>query len=469
MSRTAAADSSTVAHEPTHVPRRAWVVLWLAGLSSALPALNLSVMYVLYPEIEDAFPGVSAARLSWVLNAYTISSSATLVLGGVIADRWGRKRALLWGCTVFGLASVLCAMAPNVPTIIAGRLIIGPAASLIVTANVSIALREFPPTRRSTAFGVLASFGGLAAAAGPSLGSVILLGGWRWGFWMNVPISAVIIVLGLRVFEESRDLTVRRFPDVFSAALLLVSVSLGILAVVQSPTWGWISATTLGSIAASVLLLAAMVWRSLRHPSPIVDLRLFRSRNLSLFNLSSFLVSLGWFGMYLVLVQFLRTTWDYGLIEAGLLVTPIPFGAGVLGPLCGRYADRVGYRPMLLMGALSFAASAVWFITMVDTEPDVAAWMVGIVLVAIGTGLVFPSVQAGSVIGTPPEQYAIATGLNQTIQRVSSALGNAIAVAFIASVGIPAALDRVFVVVLVSSIAIVGAAAALTPAREPVG
>ena len=441
------------------------MVLVLSGIASVLPSINLSVMYVLYPEIQEAFPDASSAQLSWVLNGYTILSSATLVIGGVVADRWGRKRSLLSGCAVFGVASVICALAPNVGTIILGRVIMGVSASFLVTANVSIALREFPLSRRPMAFGVLSSFGGLAAAAGPSLGSIVLLAGWRWGFWLNVPIAIVVLVGGSRVFRESRDPSVKQFPDVIGALLLLAGVGLGILAVVQSPTWGWATPRTLACLTGSALLLLALVLRSSRHRSPIVDLRLFRRRNVTLFNISAFLVSVGWFGMYFELVQYLRNVWDYDLLPAGLLVTPIPFGAGVLAPICGRYAERVGYKPMLLAGAGSFAVGAVLFLTLVGPEPNVAAWLVAIVPIGIGTGLVFPSVQAGSVIGTPSEQYAQAAGLNQTIQRIGSALGNAVAIAFIASLGVAEAFDSIFLVVLLSSLIIVPIALALTPLR----
>jgi EmrB/QacA subfamily drug resistance transporter len=410
---------------------------------------------------------VGNAQLSWILNGYTIVSAATLVLGGVASDRTGRKRAMLVGCGLFGAASVLCARAPNVSTIIVGRLVIGVAASLVVTASTSLALREFPPARRSTAFGALASFGGIAAAVGPSLGSVIIdLGGWRWAFWVNVPIAVVVVVVGMRVFDESRDAHARRFPDPLGALLLLAGVGAGILALVQSPSWGWLDARTLGTMGLGVALLIALLLRSARHPIPIVDLGLFRYRNFSLFNLSAFLVSIGWFGMYFVLVQFLRNTWHYSLLGAGLLVTPIPFGAGVLGPIGGRIADRIGYRPMLVIGSLSFVAGSLWFITVVDSEPDVAAWLVGIVLVAIGTGLVFPLVQGGTVVGTPPERYAMAAGLNQTIQRVGSAIGNALAVVFVSSVGPARSFDRIFAIVLGSSLLIVPAAFALRSGNE---
>jgi EmrB/QacA subfamily drug resistance transporter len=455
------------ANQDDTISRRAWMILFLAGVGSMLPAVNLSIMYVVYPEIAVAFPGTSNAQLSWILNGYTIVSAATLVIAGVLSDRTGRKRAMLVGCVGFGGASVLCALAPNVGTIILGRLVIGAAASLVVTASTSLALREFPPGRRATAFGALSSFGGLAAAAGPSLGSfIIALGGWRWAFWINVPLAVLVVVVGIRLFDESRDPAARRPPDVAGAGLLLAGVSAGILGLVQSPTWGWLDPRTIGCMAASALLLSLLLGRSAVHPAPIVDLALFRYRNFTLFNLSSFLVSVGWFGMFFVLVQFLRITWGYSLLESGLMITPIPFGAGVLGPLGGRLADRIGYRPMLLVGSSSFVAGSIWFLLTVSSTPNVAAWFVGITLIAVGTGLVFPSVQGGAVIGTPPERYAMATGLNQTIQRIGSAIGNALAVVFVTSVGPARSIDRIFVMLLAVSLLMVPLAFALRTGSE---
>jgi EmrB/QacA subfamily drug resistance transporter len=452
---------------PDVISRRAWTVLVLAGVGSMLPAINLSVMYVVYPEIARAFPSVTSAQLSWILNGYTIVSAATLVLGGVFSDRTGRKRSMLIGAALFGGGSVLCALAPNVAVIIAGRFVIGIAASLVVTASTSLALREFPASRRSTAFGVLSSFGGIAAAAGPSLGAIIVdLGGWRWAFWLNVPIAAIVIVGGAKVFAESRDESVRHFPDPVGAAVLMLGVGAGILALVQSPTWGWLDGRTDGCLALSAFLLAVLIARSARHRAPIVELTLFRHRNFSLLNLSSFLVSVGWFGMYFVLIQFLRNSWGYSLLEAGLLVTPIPFGAGVLAPLGGRVADRVGYRSMLAVGAAAFVIGALWLIVMVDETPDVPMFMVGIVFVAIGTGLVFPSVQGGTVVGMAPDRYAMAAGLNQAIQRVGSAIGNALGVVFVSSVGASAAFDRIYLVLLAASLLILPAAFALRSGTE---
>ena len=178
-----------------------------------------------------------------------------------------------------------------------------------------------------------------------------------------------------------------------------------------------------------------MVLRSLRQPSPFIDVRLFRYRNFALMNATSCGFAVAWFGMFFVFTQFLRNAWDYDLLKAGLLVSPVPFGAGVLAPIGGRVADRVGYRPMLIAGAILFRTRRVVVHLVVSDTPSVAWWMPGIILIAIGTGFVFPSVQGGTVVGMPADRYAIASGVNHTVQRIGAVVGNAIAIMFVASVG----------------------------------
>ena len=438
--------------EPDQISRRVWLVVIIAGIATTLPSINLSIMYVVYPEIQRAFPKVGQGPLSWVLNSYTVVSSATLVLGGVIADRTGRKRAQRIGVLVFLLGSVLCATANGVGLIIVGRTLMGLASAVMITATIAIALRDVPPSRRATAFGVTSSFGGVGAAAGPAIGSAIIsAGGWRWAFWINVPIALLVLVTGQIVFRESREETDEPFPDPVGAGLLLVGVSLGILALVQSPTWHWLDARTWSCLALAAIVLSALVTRSLHHSRPVVDFRLFRHRNFALLTTGAFVLGVSWFGAYFVLVQFLRNQWHYGLLEAGLLVSPIPFGAGVLAPLCGRVADRIGYRVLVMSGGAAFTLASAWMLLMVTDEPSIARWMPGVILMAIGTGISFPAVQGGPVVDMAPDQYAVAMGFNQTVQRIGSAIGNAIAIVFVASAGYIGGFDRMFSVMLVGS------------------
>lgn len=436
--------------------RRVWAVIIVAGISQLLPSANLSIMYVVYPEIEKAFPDIGKGALSWVINSYTVMSAATLVLGGVIADRTGRKRAQAVGVFGFLAGSFCCALATGVPWLIVGRSLMGLGSSVLITATTALALRDVPPTKRATAFGITSSFGGVGAAAGPVIGSAIIsAGGWRWAFWVNVPLALVILVAGRLVFQESREETDEPFPDPFGALMLLAGVSLGILALVQSPSWHWADPRTIGCLAAGGLLLAMLVRRSLRHPRPVIDFRLFEHRNFALLTSGAFTLGIGWFGVYFCLVQFLRNEWHYGLVEAGMLVSPIPFGAGVLAPLCGKVADRIGYRVLVTLGGSAFVLGSICMITLIGHEPSVARWMPGVILLAIGTGISFPAVQGGPVVDMPPEQYAIAVGFNQTVQRIGSGIGTAIAVVFVANAGFAGGFDHMFWVMLGSSISLV--------------
>jgi EmrB/QacA subfamily drug resistance transporter len=433
----------TASYQP--ISRRVWLVVVIAGVASMLPSINLSIMYV------------GKGSLSWILNAYTVVSSATLVLGGVLSDRTGRKRAHRVGVLGFLLGSLLCATAQNVTFIVIGRALMGLASSVLITSTTAIALRDVPSSRRATAFGVMSSFGGVAAAAGPALGSVIIAaGGWRWAFWINVPIALTILVLGHLVFRESSEPTEEPFPDPYGSGLLLIGVSLGILALVQSPSWTWSDARTIACLLGATAVLWALVVRSLRHPRPVIDFGLFRFRNFALLTGGAFLLGISWFGAYFVLVQFLRNEWNFGLLKSGLLVSPIPFGAGILAPLCGRVADRIGYRVLVMAGASAFTAASLWMLVMVDEEPSVARWLPGVILMAIGTGIAFPAVQGGPVVDMAPENYARAMGFNQTVQRIGSGIGNAIAVVFVAAAGFTGGFHRMFAVMLVCAVVLFG-------------
>ena len=432
-----------------------------------IPSINLSIMYVVYPEIQREFSGTSPGALSWILNGYTIVAAATLVLGGVLTDRTGRKRALLVGSALSLVSVIVCGSAPNANTLLVGRIILALAASLIIPSTTSLVLRAFPPDKSAMAFGVLASFGGVSAAAGPSLGAFIIdLGGWRWAFFFNIPLALVTLLVGPKVLTESRDEKTRDIPDLIGAAMLMVGLTSTILAVVQSPAWGWGDTRTIGALTAGLILLALMVVRSLRHRSPFIDVRLFRYRNFALMNATSCGFAVAWFGMFFAFTQFLRNAWDYDLLKAGLLVSPVPFGAGVLAPIGGRVADRVGYRPMLIAGAITFGLGALWFIFAVSDTPSVARWMPGIILIGLGTGFVFPSVQGGTVVGMPADRYAIASGVNHTVQRIGAVVGNAIAIMFVASVGPARAIDRMFWIVLVCSVLMVPVALTMTPGAQ---
>jgi EmrB/QacA subfamily drug resistance transporter len=415
------------------VSSRAWVVLLLACLAGFAGALDLSVVFVAFPEIEDAFPDASTAMLSWVLTTYGIVIAALLVPGGRLADLVGRRKVFLTGVAVFGTGALLSGAAPGPGVLLVTRAIQAAGGALMTPSAMALVLREFPPERRAMAVGTWGAVGGVAAAAGPSIGAAVVgLGGWRWAFWLTVPLAAVVFAWGRRVLVESTDPDVHGLTDLPGSALVMLTVASLALGIVQGPEWGWGSPAVLGALATSVVAGVLFVRRSLHHPDPVLDLRLFRIRVFRHAQAVALLFGAAFFAMFFGLVRFLTEGWDYSTGEAGLLVTPGPATAAVFSYLGGRMADRVGHRAVMVPGAIVFALGAAWLAVGIGEEPDLArVWLPGVVLLGVGFGSVFPAFQSAAVHGVAENRFGVVVAATQTVVRLSGTLGIALAVALI--------------------------------------
>jgi EmrB/QacA subfamily drug resistance transporter len=440
------------------ISRRAWRVLVLGSLCSFITALNLSIMNVAFPDLRRSFPDVSAAELSWVLNGYTIVSGATLILAAVVSDRLGRKRILLGGLAVFTLAGVACALAPSPTFLIAARVVQALGAALITPSTVQVILADVPVTRRGTAVAAWSAIGGIATALGPSLGAVVVdVGTWRWAFWISLPIGVLVFLLGLRYFTEAapEELVRGPLPDPLAAVALAAGVMLVILGLVQSPAWGWTSVRTLGCLAGGVLGIPVLLWRSAHVANPLIDLDLLRYRNLRLAATLSIGYGLGFFAMSLGLVLFLTEAWDYSVVKAGMLVAPIALCVTVLSPPMGRLADRVGHRVIAVPGGLAWAAGSLWLLLGAGGQPDLAGvWFPAVALLGIGSASAWPTIHGIPMVGLPPSRFGAATATNQTVLRLSTALGVGAAITLIETDGDGAVgpFRRLFVLMLVSGL-----------------
>ncbi|HYF46658.1 MAG TPA: MFS transporter [Acidimicrobiales bacterium] len=361
----------------------------MAGFSGAL---DLSVVFVAFPEIEDAFPDASTALLSWVLTTYGIVIAALLVPGGRLADLYGRKRLFLLGALVFGAFGVVAGAAPNPGVLIAARALQACGGALMTPAAMALVLREFPEDRRAMAIGTWGAVGGVAAAAGPSIGSLVVdLGGWRWGFWLSVPLAAVVLVWGRSVLVESVDPDVDRLTDLLGSVLVVVAVGALALGLVEGPEWGWTASGVLGAFAVSLVAGVLLIRRSTRHPAPVIAPDLFRSPLFRRANVVALLFGAAFFAMFFGLVRFLTEGWGYSTGRSGLLVTPGPAAAALFSYVGGRLADHVGHRAVMVPGALVFAAGGLWLVLGIGPQPSIGAvWIPGVVLLGVGIGLVLP-------------------------------------------------------------------------------
>jgi MFS family permease len=312
--------------------------------------------------------------------------------------------------------------------VIVGRAVQAVGASAFTPAGVALMVAAFPPERLASAMGTWAIAGGVASAAGPGLGGIVIDGlGWRWAFWLVVPLALAVLVAGPRVLHEAaRPETDRRLPDLVGAALIMAAATAITLALVKGPSWGWLDRRTLLAAAVGVAGVAVVLVRSAHHPSPIIELGLFRLRTVQLGNAGTFTFSFSWFGMFFGLVLFLDQSWGWSLLEAGLASAPVPLLAGLCGVWVGRRADVAGHRRYVVPGALVYGAAAAWFALFLDDEPNLFVLLVGIVAIGVASGMVFPSMQAVALYGVPPDRHGMASAIMFTIQRLSITFGVAL-------------------------------------------
>ncbi|HZU60053.1 MAG TPA: MFS transporter [Solirubrobacteraceae bacterium] len=417
-------------------------VLAIASLGAAVAFVDATIVNIAFPNIERSFHGTSISTLSWVLNAYNIVFAAFLVAAGRIADLLGRRRVFVFGLEVFTLASILCAVAPSPAALIGFRVFQALGAAFLVPSSLALVLNAFPPERRSHGVALLSAVGAAAAGLGPSLGGLLVAAAnWRLVFLVNVPIGIAAVWLARRHLVESRTPGRRRMPDLLGALLFALSIAALILGVVKGQEWGWGSARIVASFGVAAGLGAAFIWRSMSHPSPIIDLSLLRVRTFSVANAMTIIAAAGFYGYTLVNVLFLTGVWGYSVLQAGLALTIGPVVAVIVAGPSSRLVQRVGHRPVLVVGGLFWGGAVLWFVERMSAAPDFTGlWLPGMVLLGIGAGTLFPNLSAAAVASAPGESFATATAMNSVARQVGAALGVALVVAIL---GNPSPLDAV--------------------------
>ncbi len=408
-------------------------VLAIASLGASVAFIDATIVNIAFPSIERSFRGTPISSLSWVLNVYNIVFAAFLVAAGRIADLLGRRRMFVLGLELFTLASLLCALAPSVASLIAFRVLQALGAAFLVPASLALVLNAFPAERRAHGVALLSAVGAAAAGLGPSLGGLLVAADdWRLVFLVNIPIGLVTVVLARRRLLESRAPGRRRMPDLVGAVVFALSVSLLVLAVVKGGEWGWTSAGVIGSFVAAAGLAALFVWRCSWHRAPLLELSLLRFRTFTVANSMTIIAAAGFYGYTLTNVLFLTGVWRYSVLDAGLSMTPGPFVAAAVAGPSSRLAQRLGHRPVLVAGGLIWGGGVLWFVARVGVHPRfLSEWLPGMVLLGVGAGTLFPNLSAAAVASAPGSGFATATGLNSVARQVGAAMGVALVVAII--------------------------------------
>src|SRR5215208_4051230 len=328
---------------------RALVVL-CAGMLMII--LDGTIVTVALPSIQSDL-GFSQSSLAWVVNAYLIAFGGLLLLAGRLGDLIGRRRMFLTGLTVFTAASLLCGLAGSQEMLIGARFVQGVGGAMASAVILGMIVTMFPePREQAKAIGVYS----FVASAGASIG--LLMGGvltqalsWHWIFFVNLPIGIGAALLATRFVDGQQGIGLRKGADVTGAALVTAALMLGVYTILEVGSYGWGSAHTLGLGAASLALLVAFVMRQARATTPLMPLRIFRSRNVSGANLVQMLMVAGLFGMFFLGTLFMQKVLGYSALEIGLAFLPVALLIGTLSlGFSARLNTRFGARATLIPG-----------------------------------------------------------------------------------------------------------------------
>lgn len=416
---------------PQGDPRR-WAILAIMSFAVFMAVMDISIVNISLPTIVADLHTTFAAG-TWVLNAYNVAFAVLLVTAGRLADLQGRRRWLLAGIAVFGIASLACALAPSIGALIAFRVIQAAGAAIMVPVALAIVTLAFPPHERGTAIGAWGAAAAGAAALGPPLGGTLTeLASWHWIFGVNVPVCALAFVLAARLVPESRDPTATGAIDwggiaALSAALLSLN-----LALVQGDAWGWGSARVVGLLVASVAGLLAFVAVERRTREPIVDFDLFRVPAFARCSTAVFLLGLGVLGGSYALALLLQEGWGEAPLRASATILPMSVAAFIVGPWAGRLSDRLGVRIIAAPGLALFGTSVLLMATLGDHR-DTARAVVLATLAGIGIGASFPVLVGGAMATVRGPKAGMASGLVNVVRQIGFVLGIALVEATLGS------------------------------------
>lgn len=411
-----------------------WLILVLLALAQFMVVLDVSIVNVALPAIQRAFH-MSQTNLQWIVTAYTLAFGGFLLLGGRAADLFGRRRLFIAGTIVFGLASLVDGLAQSGTMLIALRAVQGLAAAFMSPAALSIVLVTYREGHeRNTALSVWGAVASGGAAAGVLLGGIITeYLGWRWNFFINVPVAILVAIAAFRLLPAHESEETHNDLDLPGAISITAALMMLVYSIVKAPTVGWTAGSTLAFLGGTILLLAFFVWNELRVENPLVPFKIFRIRNVTGANLTMMPIVAGMFSTFFFISLYTQDVLGYSPVKTGLSFLVIPVCIAIVATNVPRVVKRIGFKPILMVAPL-FTASALFWFSHVKVGGDyVHGLLPGFILMGIGMGATFVSVTIAATSGVPARESGLASGILNTSQQVGGALGLAILTGIAAS------------------------------------
>src|SRR4051812_29405297 len=413
----------------TETDRNRWTALYVLCVGMLMIVLDVTVVNVALPSIQDDL-GFSQSNLAWVVNAYLIAFGGLLLLAGRFGDLIGRKTVFLVGLAVFTGASLLCGLAQSQEVLVAARFVQGAGGAMTSAVILGMIVTMFPDAReQAKAIGVYAFVASAGGAVGLLAGGILTQSiNWHWIFFVNIPIGLATAVAARRLLPNDEGIGIRQGADSPGAILITGALMLGVYTIVKpAADLGWGDGQTLGLAAASLVLLVGFIVREQRAETPLIPLRIFRSRNISGANVVQALSVAGMFGPFFLGSLYLERVLGYSALQIGLAFLPVTL---FMGTLSFKYSERLimrfGAKNLVIPGLGLIVAGLILF----ALAPVDGTYVVNVlpvtILLGTGAGLSFPALMTVAMSGATPQDAGLASGLVNTSAQVGGALGLAV-------------------------------------------
>jgi EmrB/QacA subfamily drug resistance transporter len=407
-----------------HLSRARWAALALIVAAQFMVVLDMSIVNVALASIKSSLD-FSQASLQWVITAYAITFGGFLLLGGRLADVFGRRRVFLTGIAVFTIGSALSGLAWSAASLVAFRALQGAGGALFAPAGLSLLMTAYREGReRNLALGIWGAASGSGAAVGVLLGGILTSYlSWPWIFYINLPVGIALIVLVPRFIAEARGELATRHFDVAGATTITAALMLLVYALTRATQEGWGTPTTVTLLVASATLAAAFVAIERSATSPLLPFHAFRGNTLGIANVITCIIAAIAFSQFFILTLYLQQVLHYSAAESGVAFAAIAVTVAIVSNVAQRLVTMFGARRVLAAGLLSMAASQALLVRLPVDGNYVTDLLPSFILVGVGMAVAFVAVTIAALEGVQPANAGIASGLVNTSRQIGGAIG----------------------------------------------
>jgi EmrB/QacA subfamily drug resistance transporter len=402
-----------------------WAILLTLSLGFLMTLLDLTIVNIAMPSMIEKLHA-SLDEILWVVSAYVLILAVLLITAGRLGDLRGQRTLFIYGVATFTVASLLCGVSQNPAELIGARVLQGLGAAMLMPQTMAIIIATFPAERRGAALGIWGAVAGVATIAGPTLGGFLVTTfDWRWIFFVNLPIGAVVLVMAFTFIPSVRQER-RHKLDMTGVLLATAALFCFTFALTEGQRYDW-NAWIWGLAAASIVLLTVFLLqqRTRQDAEPLVPFILFRDRNFTIMNFVGGAVSIGMLGMFLPLTIYLQSVLGFSALKAGLVLAPTSLVSMFLAPVAGRLSDKIGGKFILMAGLTLYGVGMGWIVLIAQADSNWPSFLPGLIVSGVGIGCVFAPMATEAMRGVEPRMAGAAAGVNNTIRQIGSVVGSA--------------------------------------------